>query len=148
MSKSDWDRPKSDAAPVSGLSQADYAMMKELKESTARVVGWIFEENERLKRHLALIDDALQFYAVDSWMSVRSVVNILTDKNEVDKLIETVRPESKFHQNPKGVLDLVVGLSYWRARGFFKDADQVVTAFNILSQEAVWNARFLQAHRR
>jgi hypothetical protein len=81
-------------------------------------------------------------------MSVRSVINILTDQNEVDALIETVRPESKFHLNPKGVRDLVACLIYWRARGFIANADQMVRVFNFLSEEAAWNARFLQAHGR
>ena len=148
MSNSDWSRPKSDAAQIPPLVQSDGAIMGELKAFTTECVRSRFIQNELLKTDLALIDDALRFYAVRNWMSVRSVINDLTDKNEIDDLIETVNPESRFHQNRNAVHNLVACLGFWRAAGYFAEADQMVTAFNLLSEEATWNARFLQAHGR
>lgn len=149
MNNSDWATPNSDAARTPPLTQSDLVMIKELKRLTAECVGWRIGQNNMLKTDLELIDDALRFHAVEGWMSVRSVINNLTDKNEIDDLIETVNPESSFHGNRNAVDNLVGCLTFWgRTMGFFAEADQMVTVFNLLSEDAAWTARFLQAHGR
>ncbi len=94
----------------------------------------ITKENVRLAADLKLIDDALTHHGVDGYMSVRSVVNALTDEKEVEKLICGVPLASHFYNNRSTVKKLVAGLSRWTAEQLFSPQDSMTKAFNILAQ--------------
>jgi hypothetical protein len=106
----------------------------------------IKEENGRLVSDLELLNDAITCHVIENWMSIWSAIDTLTDNDEICKLIEEVRPESKFHRNAVAVRKFVDCLKYWRAEEFLLNQDSLVKAFSILNERLADNIRFLQSY--
>jgi hypothetical protein len=123
----------------------DRQIAKAIKKLGPFCVTAIKGENIRLVFDLELIDDAITFHAIDGWMSVWSVINLLTDKNEIDAVIEEVEPKSKFHKNPAIVRKFVDGLLYWKAEGFILNQDSMAKVFDVLHERMTDNVRFLES---
>ena len=90
-------------------------------------------ENRRLAVHLKLIDDALASGGIDRYMSVRSVMNILIDRGEVEKWVRGVPPGSRFYKNYTSVNMLVDSLDYWVKDGLLSDQDSIGEAFSAMT---------------
>lgn len=129
--------------PAVALSAADYEEMSAIKGMAFECVDWVKHNKNRLETTLPLIEEALRLKIFDNWLPVRSVINNLTDKNVVNDITEAVPPESTFFDKPARVLDIVVVLNYWKGRGFLRDQDQFVYAFNVLSDALEEDIRFL-----
>ncbi len=117
------------------------------REIIAHAIETLGAENGKLDDDLALIDDAITSKGIDNWMSVGSVINVLTDKTEIDKLIESVPPTSKFHKDSLGyvaVKNLVSCLEYWRTEQLVSNQDSVVKVFNILTERRQENLSLLE----
>jgi hypothetical protein len=102
-------------------------------------------ENEKLTTDLALVDDAIRSRGIDNWMSVYSVTNILTDKNEVDKFINGVPQTSRFYKSYPAVQRLVECLYYWMNEGLFFSQDSMVKAFNALADRLADNIFMMES---
>jgi hypothetical protein len=96
-------------------------------------------ENESLGVDIAIIGAALDSRGIDNWMSVRSVINILEDQNEIDKFINGVPPTSKFHKNSVAVATLVRAFKRWLKEGIIAREDSMVKTFNILTERLEQN---------
>ncbi len=97
------------------------------------------EENARLTVDLKFIQTIIDSRELDNWMSVWSIINILTDKTEVDKLINEVPTTNPFHRNYSAVHLLVDGLNYWLGTGMISNQDSLLHAFNILGDRLAEN---------
>lgn len=117
------------------------------KEMATEYVASTRTDTQRLTSDVPLIAEALQLKIVQEWFPVRSVISILTNKDEVDGIVQTVPPESTFYHNPARVRRVAGCLSYWRERNFFNNHDAFANAFNVLTGELTENVLFLDAHQ-
>jgi hypothetical protein len=113
--------------------------MEMLEKVAVYCIDSIALENEQIVADLAIIDAAIVSHGIDSWMSVWSVINILTDKTEIDKFINEVPPTSRFHRNTSAVQALVAALERWIKEELIGNQDSVVKAFNILTERRQQN---------
>lgn len=90
------------------------------------------KENTQLSAAIALVDDAISLGGIGDYMTVRTVIDILTDSNEVDKLIGGCNPSSKFHKNHFVVHELADSLIHLRDEGLVEDRDMLVQALNAM----------------
>jgi plasmid maintenance system antidote protein VapI len=99
----------------------------------------IIAEDTQIDADLAIIDAAIVAHGIDSWMSIRSVTNILTDKTEVDKFINEVPSENRFYKNYVEVAALVTALNRWVKEDLVGSQDSVVKVFNVLVERRAEN---------
>lgn len=99
-----------------GTHQEDVRISFELREARPIYIKNVADENLRLKMAIELLEDLLNHHGLDNWLSVRTTVNILTDKTEIDKLVETINPDSGYHKDKSGtrrVKEFVECLEEW-----------------------------------
>jgi hypothetical protein len=122
---------------------ADKQVAREITKLGAACLAATKKQNTLLISDMALINDAITYHAVDSWMTVWSTINVLTDRGEVEKLIESVRPESKFHKNLNAVAALAARLMHWRNEGLISNQNSMAEAFDLLNKQLTDNIDFL-----
>lgn len=130
--------------PGSALDSADRIMIMKIKELGAECMKVSALRREILTKTINILTDAFDNRGVDGWMSVRSTIEALTDKTEVDKLINSVPAGSRFHNDSVAVAELVQTLRYWVNEYFFDLKDSLVTAYNILEEEERYYASFIR----
>jgi len=70
------------------------------------------------------------------WMPLRSIIEDLTNKNEVDKLIETSPPESRFHNMPPQLVSgFANGMKLWIKKGVLRGDMQLAEAVEALEHK-------------
>ena len=114
-----------------------------LEQIGAYCIDSVALENEQLALDLARIDDALTSHGIDDWMSVWSIINVLTEKTEIDKLVNEVPPTSRFYKKYEEVDSLVGSLELWMEEGLISSQDSMVKVFNILTTRRKENSIML-----
>lgn len=101
------------------------------------------KENRLLDSSIFLINDLIENHGVDDWMSLRSILENFTDKYEVDKLIETISPESAFHKNPQRVAAFVREMRGWIDLGVLSPGTSFFKALATLEEKRSQNEELI-----
>lgn len=128
--------PASDISYLEGMSVI--AVM-----STHRVAS-MKADIAMLTSDVPLLDEAFQLKIVPEWLPVRSVISILTNKNETEGIIETVPPGSSFYHKPATVRSVTDRLSYWRRRSLFNNEASFADAVEVLKKHLADNVLLLE----
>jgi len=83
---------------------------------------------------IASIEDLIQYDKGIDWMSIRSILEDFTAREERDKLIETVSPESKFSKNGQRVSQFVMYMKYFVDMNLIPPDTQLVKSLDILQK--------------
>lgn len=122
---------------------AERQLAQELNGLTASCATIVTEENKKLIYHLLLIDEAIASCTLDKWMTVWSVLNNLTDGNEVKKMTDYSNPTSRFHKNMAAVNSLTEGLYYWLKEEVILNQDTLIKVSTTLTERLVENKKSL-----
>jgi len=128
--------------PTVAFSDEQIEMMMVAYIGTRCLLG-ISEENKRLTKDIILLDDAIAFHGIDKWSWVGSVIEELTDKTEVDKMMEDLPPQSKIYRNYAAIAEIVNCLSYWRREQVISEHDTMLKAVDILIAHLIENMQLL-----
>ncbi len=115
----------------------------ELSPDRAKYLASLRRENWQIWNDLNLIHDLVNG-GMDSYMTVWTVVNNLTDVREVKKLTDWAPPGTRFHENPRAVRALVACLERWRKLGVFSSQDSLQRAFDALNARGLENSDLLE----
>jgi hypothetical protein len=116
---------------------------KQINDFNSFCVKSIASEIDTLKMGLRLIDDAIKNRGLAGSMSVWSVINVLTDRTEVEALTMTIQPKSKFHNNSDMVATFVKHLIHWRNERIIRNQDSLARAYNTLIARYEENRKLL-----
>lgn len=119
---------------------------RNMVELSAECIGMIQEENRVLADGLVLLDLAIACRAIDKWRWVGSVVEDLTDQNEVDKFEESIPPASPLYKDKAAAGKIVAFLLYWwKTREVVSRQNTLLEAFDILTDFLVGNMDLLNS---
>jgi hypothetical protein len=104
-------------------------------------------ENRKLNEIMALIDDVISHHGIHGSMRVGSILEDILDKEESDKLINEVPPESKFHKNYPMLRHFVELLRGFKGEKLFVDGDNMNRVYDSLFTRFDTNREILQSYQ-
>jgi len=126
------ERRKEDALAKLSRKISDQQIGHGVRELITDCLEAARKENEKLVAEIELIEDALINHVIDKCITVRSIVNALDDKDEIDGFSRKAPRGSKFHLRRGACLDLKGCLNYWKAKRVLSHQDSLPKALEIL----------------
>ena len=99
--------------PCRNMSTEDVSIGLEIGRLASKDCKVISKENERLHAHLYLLEAAISCGKIECRIPLRSMLETLTDRDEVTLLINSVNPGSPFYKSSPQVMQLVAVCNYW-----------------------------------
>ena len=110
------------------LNQEIASMGESCNEASLKIIV-------ELSGDIELIEDATAPGALPNYLTVYTTIENMTDKNEIDILIESAPAGSRFYQNRAAARELVTCLERWLAEKLITRQHQLVDVLKILDKE-------------